>query len=69
MEDQMMPTESTRPIVFVGSSTAGLAAARAVQTQLQSVRKVAQVRIWDEMVEGISHGILELLVRHYGTIK
>jgi Predicted nucleotide-binding protein containing TIR-like domain len=67
MEDPMTPTESVRPVVFVGSSTAGLDAARAVQQQLQSLRKVAQVRIWDEMVEGISQSILESLVSRLST--
>jgi len=63
----MTTTESVRPVVFVGSSTAGLDAARAVQQQLQSLRNVAQVRIWDEMVEGISQSILESLVSRLST--
>jgi hypothetical protein len=63
----MTPTESSRPIVFVGSSTIGLDAAHAVQHQLQSLRNVAQVRIWNELVDSISQGILESLVSKLPT--
>jgi predicted nucleotide-binding protein len=66
-QDSMTPTESVRPVVFIGSSTADLDAVRAVQQQLQSLRKVAQVRIWDELVEGISQSMLESLVSRLST--
>ncbi len=63
----MANPEAERPVVFVGSSTIGLDAAHAVQQQLQSLRNVAQVRIWNEMVDSISQGILESLVSKLST--
>lgn len=63
----MAPTGSVRPVVFVGSSTVGPDAAHAVQQQLQSLRNVAQVRIWNEMVDSISQSILESLVSKLPT--
>jgi hypothetical protein len=53
--------------VFVGSSTPGLIAARAIQQQLQSSWKVARVHIWNEIVNNLSQGILESLVRNLDT--
>jgi Predicted nucleotide-binding protein containing TIR-like domain len=62
----MAPTEALIPMVFVGSSSAGLDVARAVQHQLHR-RNVAQVRIWDELIASGSHGILEFLVSRLPT--
>jgi hypothetical protein len=55
------------PFVFVGSSTPGLTVARAVQQQLQSSWKVARVHIWNEIVDNLSQGILESLIRNLDT--
>jgi predicted nucleotide-binding protein len=48
-----------KPKVFIGSSTAALAAARAVKSELSAL---ADAFVWDEDVFGLSHGTLESLV-------
>jgi hypothetical protein len=63
-----MASTDLRPTVFVGSSTAGLNVARAVQQQLQGLRKVALVQIWNELsASQTSHVILDTLVSKLTT--
>ena len=48
-----------KPLLFVGSSTRGIEAARAVQYQLSDV---AEVHVWNEGAFGLGEGTLESLV-------
>jgi hypothetical protein len=55
-----MSTDSDlKPLLFVGSSTRGIEAARAVQYQLSDV---AEVHVWNEGAFGLNEGTLESLV-------
>jgi hypothetical protein len=53
-----MPTQS-RPVVFIGSSSEGLAIAQALQ---QNLDRYAEVILWSQGVFGLSEGTLESLV-------
>ncbi len=52
-------SKTTRPVVFIGSSSEGLPAARALQ---QNLDRDAEVILWSQGVFGLSSGTLEALV-------
>ena len=54
-----MAEEYPRPSVFVGSSSEGLAIARAIQAQLE---RSCEVEIWSQGLFGLMQGNLESLV-------
>ena len=54
-----MTTQTTRPVVFVGSSAEGLPVARALQ---QNLDHEAEVILWSQGIFGLSSGTLETLV-------
>ena len=57
----MASVDLSKPLVFVGSSTRALTAARAVQTHLQE-SNVARVRVWQDLTN-IGVSILDSLIR------
>jgi predicted nucleotide-binding protein len=57
--------ETSRPQMFIGSSTEGLPVARALQAELEND---VDAKVWDQGVFGLSDSSLEALERHPGEV-
>ena len=57
--------ETSRPQMFIGSSTEGLPVARALQAELEND---VDAKVWDQGVFGLSDSSLEALERHAGEV-